>query len=60
MNGVREINELYLLLGILRNERSRTRRELAEFLGVEDYERLHQVTSDCIKLSGHEEAAKLS
>jgi len=39
-----EVDELYLLLGILDNQRSKTRRELAEYLGMEDFENLCRVS----------------
>lgn len=41
--GVQAVTELYLLRGILDNPRSKTRRELEEYLGTERYEYLCQV-----------------
>lgn len=38
-----EVTELYLFLGVLDNQRSKTRRELVEYLGVEDFDNLCQV-----------------
>lgn len=46
------VDELYLLLGILGNQRSRTRRELAEWLGEEDYAYLCRVA---LLMTGAEE-----
>lgn len=37
------VDDLYLLLGVLNNQWSKTRRELAEYLGAAGYERLCQV-----------------
>lgn len=46
MDGKPAVDELYLLLGVLDNQRSKTRRELAEYLGEKDYSRLRQITSE--------------
>jgi hypothetical protein len=43
LDGRATVDELYLLLGILYNDQSETRHELAQYLGQEDYERLHQL-----------------
>lgn len=45
-SGAQSIDELHLLHGILAHPSSRTRRELAEELGVEDYDRLRQIVRD--------------
>jgi len=47
LDGQPAVDELYLLLGILENRgRSKTRRELEEYLGTEDFDQLRQITSE--------------
>ena len=47
--GIPEASELFLLLGILDNERSGTRQKLAKSLGAEGLERLRRVATRMIK-----------
>jgi pimeloyl-ACP methyl ester carboxylesterase len=45
------VNEVHVLLGVLSNQQSRTRRELAERLGSEGIRRMHEIASSML----HEE-----
>jgi hypothetical protein len=47
--GMPVVDELYLLLGILDNHKSKTRRELAEYLGAKGYEHLCQVANRMVE-----------
>lgn len=49
-DGKPAIDELYLLLGILDNHKSKTRRELAEYLGAKRYEYLIQVANQMVEV----------
>ncbi len=54
LEGAQAVTELYLLRGILDNPRSKTRRELEEYLGMKRYEYLWQIAeSMCDDTPGH-------